>query len=117
MLDGLPAATVASFRAPLPQWAVTDDLAVIAPAGFVISVVPVMFGADGLAVAALRCEAEVDQKPRQPATKPRAPFVRVPSHPLSLTTHPSNDLRLSGRRTCPLASSRSASCAGPLQPL
>jgi hypothetical protein len=44
--------------------AVTDDLAVIAPAGLVISVVPMMLGADGLAVAALRCKAEVDQEPR-----------------------------------------------------
>ena len=54
----------AACRAALPELAVTNDLAVIAPAANVILVVPMMLGADGLAVAALRCEAEVDQEPR-----------------------------------------------------
>jgi len=83
MLDGPLAATTGSFRAPFPQLAVTNDLAVIAPATLVVSVVPVMLGTDDLAVASFRCEAKIDQEPWQSATQPRTPFVGVAAHPLS----------------------------------
>jgi hypothetical protein len=76
-----------------PESSGRNNAAVIAPARLAIAVVPVVRCSDALAVLALPSQPEIDQEPRQSATQPRPPGVRVRSVPVSHCPHPSQVCR------------------------
>jgi hypothetical protein len=66
----------------LPELPRADNIAVIAAAGRVVSVVPPVLTTDPSAIFAFRGDTEIDQKPGQLAPNPCPPPVGVTGSPM-----------------------------------